>query len=410
MVLSTGCEHRSGALREGSETGQIGTPSPGGATSTGSLAGSRGRRVPEVEQAEETPPLSWEEHRLPAGYVVTSVDADVLAVETDPPGRAERTRFAIFDLAEGRLETVLTRPVNAAQGWSMHQPVASVDWLAWEEVSPNEAVEPRNARWKLYAAPVAAGAITGEPTLVDEGWTDLVLRPQYGLVGSRLVWTRNQVPGLHQEEVEARGTVCVRDLASGETSEAISRPGSIEALRVASARAVVVFAPDGRARPRAVDVLDVPSLGRRATQELVGEHRLSHQVEYAGGRWFWSVFATDEAAWPDLFATDSAGTTRLLARSALDPVAAGPIVVFERVVRARDERSPQSVRERFQICGFDVRRDARFTILECESGAGWWQLPWAGGLDDGFVVYNDEGPWSEDPDRASTLVRVYRLE
>ncbi len=95
-------------------------------------------------------------------------------------------------------------------------PRVSDDWIAWEEVSQNEANDPLNASWRLYAASIDATDLAiGTPRLVDEGRTNATMRPHYAVIGSSVYWTANREAGPHQEAFDRFGTIEALDLATG---------------------------------------------------------------------------------------------------------------------------------------------------------------------------------------------------
>jgi hypothetical protein len=323
----------------------------------------------------------------------------------------QRSVFGLLDFATGRRRVVLPQPVNAALGYSAFAPRVSDSWFVWEEVSPNEAIEPSRATWRLYAARLDSRKLTiGKPRLVDEGLTDYKPRPHYAVLGSTVFWTVNTIPSPRQEYVARSGSVVALDLASGRRRIVLRTSRSFPTLSASGGR-IVVTEPVGDAKPGKAlfrlraHVLDASGRAHATARDLGNTHAIAHFVQAAGDALAWATFAQDGAEWPNLYLQAAQGEVLLAGSSSIDPAFFGRYVAFESVEASFAGGS--ILRRARRIWVADPERRTRSVLLST-TDEGWWQTCASGQAGNALLLWNDLGPWAEDPSTAKTIVRVYR--
>lgn len=357
------------------------------------------------------PELAFREYSLPVGCAVTDANERWAVYVRTTFAAYPGAVFGLLDLKTGRRHEILSSPVGSARRFSAFAPRISEDWIVWEEVSPDESAAPRNAEWRLYAAPLdTSRQAIGPPQLIDEGTTDFKLRPMYDVVGSTVCWTVNTVPSARQEYVSRSGTVAAVDLDSGARRTLFESSRSVPTLRADESRIVVTEVASGTASPyrQSTHVVDVASGRLLGYLDLGNRFSLSHTVDFSAGRFAWASFLQDGAQWPAVHIRDARGTVALAAVDAMDPAFFGDYVAFESIATSLAGGSVTRTARQIWLANPDA--DTRALLLETSDASGtggWWQIAASSGPPETLVLWNDLGPWTEDQSEARTLVRVY---
>ncbi len=415
-ALGCGCSNRSASSR-GSSLAQ----SPPAESQKSS-----GRPVTSSLLDVAAPRLTYRQLELPPGTEITDY-TDHIAAYSRNSLEFPHPVFGLVDLASGRHRLVLSEGVNEALGYNTVAPRISDSWMAWEELDPDETNDPRNATWRLYAAPIdSANLAIGKPKLIDGGVTNYKLRPHYVVIGTTVFWTANREAGPHQESFPRFGTLEALDLETGRSRTVRRTNTSFVTLCAADGVLSVTESVSDETPERERVLLLDPATGMSLlTVELENDGPLSHFVRVSPDWFSWAVFPEEGAEWPDLHfsrrtrqvasaggedgVSSPSGTFMAGARS-IDPAFFGRYVAFESVDTSRNE-STAGVRTRVRrIWVADPERRVRAVLLETrdETRGGWWQTCASEQRTDTLLLWNDLGPWLEDQDEARTLVRLYR--
>lgn len=362
--------------------------------------------VPVAQEWEEVAAPEWPytDFNLPASCFIEDLDGDFAVYQQNLHQRYPGQSLGLLALATGEYFTVLEQPVMAERGYFMCSPRIGDGWIAWEEVSPNEAANPDNADWRLYAAPLDfAARRAGEPVLVDSGNTSIYVRPFYGFDGDTLVWSRNLV-AKRQEMPQHHSELMSRVLSEPDEAVLFESPRNWRAMCVEGDTVTIIESPEPSELSERVVVLDA------ATCEVTQEFALPEGLQSAHfarvateGTVLYAAFANQAAQWPDLYVAEGDVQGMVRARS-MDPVGVGDYFVFERVL----DDGTRGLRS--QLWGLSV--ESRSVFLLDERSKGLWQTPMCASTNsaDGVLaVALDLAPYVDDQSQARTIVRVYRL-
>lgn len=395
-----------------------------------------GAPLPETVSLQQTlpPALDYREFELPPGAEIADRSQHMAVFRLDAPESPGHPSLGMLDLQTGRHRIVLRQAANAAAGFSMCNPRLSDTWLAWEEVSPAEEIDPGKADWRLYAAAIDTATLSvGTPRLVDEGRTDYKLRPHFAVARSGVYRSLNMRAGASQERFPRSGSIEALDLETGQKRTLARTSTSYPTLCLADDLLCLTESTDEHTYSVRAVLID-PESGRTSlTLDLANEHPLSHFVR-ASSEWLaWSTFSAPGDAWPVLYFAPRDGgplasqrqTTRgperaraasrgaptdvmLAGIDSIDPAFFGRYVAFESVDASSAGAPGGVVRHLRRIWVADPAARTRSILLETADGGGWWQTCAAGVRTDALLVWNDLAPWVDDPSGAKTLVRVYR--
>jgi hypothetical protein len=408
LVFATGCSVDSAQMAPVAPA-----PADAPASSQLSSAGASETPYPAAVSFEDAPlpKFTFRQYTLPAGCEVTDHTARIAAYSQNTWRSDQRSVFGLLDLSTGARRIVLAKPVNAALGYSAFSPRVSDSWFVWEEVSPNEGTEPSKATWRLYAAQLDTRRLAiGKPRLVDEGLTDYKPRPHYAVLGSTVVWTVNTIPSPRQEYVARSGSVMALDLATGRRRCVLRTSRSFPTLSASDGRIVVTEpvrdAKPGKAMFRVrAHVLDASGQALSPARDLGNTHAVAHFVQTSGDWLAWATFAQNGAEWPNLYLQASQGDVLLAGVSSIDPAFFGRYVAFESVEASFAGGSILRRARRIWVADPGQRTHS---VLLSTTDEGWWQTCASGQAGDALLLWNDLGPWVEDPSTAKTVVRVYR--
>jgi len=354
----------------------------------------------------DRPSFKTTDYSLPEGCFVSDF-TERLAVYSQNTFEAYPVEvFGLLDLDSGCSALVLTEPVNVDKSYDAFTPLLSDEWIAWHEVSSNESAEPENARWCLYAARVDAETLSiAEPILIDSGNTSTILRPFYGLRGNELVWSRNLAAWTGQEMPASGARLMSVDLSCGGEREIASSSRNWRAVRISGDVAVLTELTDVEEWQEAIVVVDLDTGEELDRVDMPCEGGSSHFAERIGRHLVWAAFASRDAIWPRLYASDGVSQPEIVRGQSMDVCGVGPYAVFESLVNERGSTPHTSSR----LMGCDPESHTCWVLDEADEG--YWELPMASGWSEALVVaVNDVGPYVSDASDTQTLVRCWRLE
>lgn len=349
------------------------------------------------------PALAYADFQLPPSCLVEDLDGGYAVYQQNLHQQYPEQCFGLMDLSTGEYFTVLGEPVNAEGSYFMCSPRLGGGWIAWEEVSPNESIEPDKADWRLYAARVDfANRRIETPVLVDSGNTALYARPFYGFRGDSLIWSRN-LTSMNQEARQPHSELLSRVPSAADEVVLFESGRNWRAVCVEGDVVTVTEAPDSSEDAERVIVIDATSGATLGECTLPDGAQSAHFARYAeDGTILYGAFPGQNVQWPNLYAVNGGEQSVVRARS-MDAVRLGKYHLFERVV----ESGPRGLTS--QLWGLSAESCTVFMLDERTEGL--WQTPMCASTDDAggvLAVTLDLAPYVADQSMARTMIRVYR--
>ncbi|MDI6712343.1 MAG: hypothetical protein QMD96_03805 [Anaerosomatales bacterium] len=405
VALVAGC---AGGCASGAQTG-----SGGGRTAGVSAEASAEAPVTAVRSiaASEVapPPMRFKEFRLPGLHKLGGVGTRIAAFAGPDATVYGDAPIVLMDLETGR--HAVGRP--HAVGWEERYGVlglrCSDSWVVWEELRGDEAEEPLDCDWKLYAAPVDAKSLKlGEPVLVAESVVSIQSRPMFVVLGDEVFWMTNSAPNPKQEGTIRGARISARRLPNGPVRTVVESRHNFASISESEGKLLVCELPSKDSKSEVLHVVDPKSGAVERSLDLRnGEAEVSHLPKVHGGLVAWAVMPDAETDETMLLVATGTGGGRQLDTRGMDPVLVGPYVVYETL--SRDAGPGGTPRLMQRIRGYDPRTREVFTIAESDADKdGAWQLwMWQGYDPERFVMTKKSVSGSGKP---VTIVRVYEID